>query len=360
MKILLFCSSVGLAHIVRSAELLKYLESKNVTCLLACCHDNRNGYNYMLKNGIIPVNSSEIYLTTKRILGVGIPKQIELAEAYKNDLKIVESYKPDTIISDWRFSTYAVASKTKIPCFQMLNYNWLFLMNLSYKSETFNKYYFIIYNAWLKVFRRFYRLFKIDIPDGGILGGNRFPILDAKWMITKPLNRPSQFSIVGPLQRSRVLNQTKKIDILISFGGHSLSGLEKKLVQILASLNFTYEIIMPSLLMETHDPQANFHRKLETARCLITHGGSGSIYSSILALTPFIVIPQHLEHLENGRQCEDLGICKCISHKQVSGKMINDIFKELIASRVQVKLRSLRESMIKMNAFESIYNLLNY
>jgi UDP:flavonoid glycosyltransferase YjiC (YdhE family) len=71
-----------------------------------------------------------------------------------------------------------------------------------------------------------------------------------------------------------------------------------------------------------------FPAALTKAKVVVTHGGSGSLYQSVMAGIPVVVVPQHLEHRDNGDAVVDAHV----------GTVARSLTKESLARAIEAAL----------------------
>lgn len=364
MKILFLVSSIGLAHIFRTLELARYIIERGHKIVFAC--GNRAPSVLLNTYGFDPMIIYESFFTRKIILGIGKPKANDLIKSYKNELQLIKETRPDLIVSDWRFTTWLSAATMNIPCVHIWNSSWGLLAGYpELVNQRFVKYYSYIISLWEYEINNFLKNIRGDNKktDEFVFRGKHNIIPDHIFFRSIDVEKVnSSCTFVGPLvpwpdNRNSEIKRTH--DITILFGGHNLSYLTKLIRNVASSMRLKIAVIDKTFHQVTNTSQFTFFPNLiKEGKVVVVHGGIGSIYQALLASKPILVLPQHLEHLDNGSCVEELGIGICLSTKLQNEKNIGEAIVKLMDNRFGNKVSEISSILLKSQPLDSSYNVI--
>ncbi len=368
MRVLMLVSSSSLGNISRSLELAKFLRDRGEDVFFAC----DNGYWSPLVNAydFTPISIFESRLYKSNENEIGIPKLPELMRALDNEKELILKIKPNVVISDWRMTARISTEITEVPCIQIWNSNWgLLAGHPEFVNPHFYQSYKAIVSSWQRKIDTLLNSIKISWTNDKFIMGGKFNIIPDHEIFRKlqVKNEKKDCVFVGPLvpwpvnwkdNSDKIINDTTH-DITIAFGGHNLPRLKQFIMDIALFLKLRV-FCLPS------GPPQNlskslfsfFPSELLQGRFVITHGGIGSIYQSLLVGKPLLVIPQHIEHLDNGFCVERLGVGICISPEQLNKSTLIDAFDSLISNSFVEKTRNMSYLLRKSIPYENSYDLI--
>ena len=342
MRILAIASSTGLSHIVRTLELARHMRRSG--------HDVFVGYGVgewrklAHSYGFAAEPLYEPELGPPFTMGIGSPTIRGLRLSYRSELALIEKIRPNLVIADWRFTAWASASAKGIPAVHLWNANWgMFAGHPEVVRHDLSPSYRKVLEAWKAALDAFrsevdYTVGRKEEPH--IFRGQLNLIPD------DPLFRSVDSSCdrgdlrwIGPLvpvptewSDGRKAATPKLLGI--AFGGHHLEQLHSMVERAGARSGFQ----PVDLRSDSHRPSSGagrvvqfsfFPLNLLECELVVSHGGAGSIYQSIMACKPVLALPQHLEQYDNGIQLERLGIGLCLHPKRQTEEEIQRAILEL-------------------------------
>ena len=320
MKILFFCSSIGLGHKIRVAKLIAALHANGVDCDLAMAAAPNND---LLR--LCPLHeyfeTTEISLQQSGFHHIGTPAQDDLHAAFLRDNQIIDRSRPSVIVYDWRPTIPASATLYQIPVVAVFNYCWGAFHGLqpefsSQLTASLNE----IALDRETALAEFYRTERIAIPASSVLN----LVADAEEFVSPNEIQPKHTFFTGPIvPRGDPLKITHVENgrVFIHFGGHELTPLHGVLENLLSKAGLLAVLPQAPAVSATKLDEL-FPQDLWSCNAVITHGGSGSVYQSLYAGKPLIVIPQHIEHEWYGRCVERLGLGKVLYEAELKERLI--------------------------------------
>lgn len=316
IRLLFLCGSTGIGHLARSLELARHLRSKGLEIVFACGDGKWRRLARLY--GFSAEKLYEPKMRNPSVFGIRAVSAGELSKAFESEVAALNRLSPVAAIADWRFTAAASAEACGVPCIQIWNANWgLFAGNESLMRRQLRTHYMKILEHWRSGFSTFFR--RIGRPDKRCIktifhgqlnlvaddpafrGRNNF-VKDGCWL--------------GPLVPwlpPRTMQTSLQADVAVAFGGHHLAGLTRKLMRTMRKAGLRYRVL-PARLRHLRSGRAFSFFPTEMLNCkvVVTHGGIGSIYQAMLAGKPMVVIPQQLEHFDNGLCVEAAGLGVCL------------------------------------------------
>jgi|GEM_PF-3552789 len=366
MKIL-FLVSGGISHLTRSLELARYLKEKNIEVVFACGKGKWEQLVHLY--GFVPKYIQEVKFEGRTIYGIKSFKSSNLLEVYKSELKVINTIKPDVIIADWRITARQSASLSRIPCIQIWNVNWGILGGY---PNVVNSDFFIAYkkliSKWTKEYKNFLKKINGD-DEVEFFNGNLNIVPDDPFF--RAVNYENDcIKLVGPIVPRPIMDIGNKclsrkkmlFDILICFGGHKLPNYAKFIIDVYSSKGIRVGVLKSERgRLRNRENFSFFPNILNKSKIVLTHGGSGTIYQSLLARKPLIVIPQHLEHMDNAKCVEKLNFGVVLFKNKLSKKSLLDAYNNVDGQHFYSKVNEYAELLNIMNPLEGTYSLIkNY
>lgn len=331
--------SGGAGHLARSLELARRMSKENVHIGIAC---GEGPWRSLV--GAYGFSADLLYepeLSRRTCHGIGQLRADELVRAHLSDLEVIRRYRPRVLVCDWRLTGMVSAQSAGVPCVQMWNANWSELACQGrWGFVSLRKQFEMVADFWRAPYAAFCAAAgageRTDVSEMFYGKVNLIPDHHT-FRSVESLNEAPDCFWLGPLVPWPVLQTTcssrPTYDVTVAFGGHDLRDLAEIVgcASRRAGLNVA---VLSSSLAQQSDGRAwyFFPDELLSCRVVVTHGGIGTIYQALLAGRPLLVLPQHLEHLDNGQCVERLGVGLCLPIGKTDEASVTAGLKRLMAS----------------------------
>lgn len=357
MRILFYCSSLGLGHKLRTAEIMKMLSERGHECHLCIAENKTNKYLKYYKISEIK-GTREHYFKGNNYYHIGKIDLTELIECYECDAKVLRKIKPNLIISDWRFTTLALSNKYSIPLINLCNYCWIGLF--TQVKELNIPFLPLVESSINDIISLQNKLVNhLNIPNPLKIKPVLNIVLEID-EITSVSNKISDCKFVGPvfpiikyLDRDSININNRKL--CIHFGGHSIPKILKDCYMGLYQNGFS---VKETKLSKFKNRLSLFPENMINSSCVITHGGSGSIYQSLSVGKPIIIIPQHIEHEINANLFVKDKVAVLLNSKDLTNEKIIVNYNKLVEKKIQTKLNNFKRLIDVSQSLSNIENLI--
>lgn len=292
------------------------------------------------------------------------------------EIKFIENFEPDVVVSDSRASSLLAARLLKIPRICILN------------------------QFQVRVPRRRHHLFLARIADSVTLtligkiwtSGNTVLIPDFPSPYTISignLNIPKSYmknvKLIGPILevhprelqsehdlRKKLGLPTDKPVIFVPISGavKEKAFLTGALRRILLEFPEDYEIIMSLGYPNTDNTPERHGNKtiykwipnrfeyLKACDLIIARAGHGTITQAMCYGKPIILIPTpgHTEQLNNAKQAQDLGVAKILLQQELSREKLRLTIQRILGSDMPKGLKLIQEEALKNDGLENAVN----
>jgi UDP:flavonoid glycosyltransferase YjiC (YdhE family) len=292
------------------------------------------------------------------------------------EIKFIENFEPDVVVSDSRASSLLAARLLKIPRICILN------------------------QFQVRVPRRRHHLFLARIADSVTLtligkiwtSGNTVLIPDFPSPYTISignLNIPKSYmknvKLIGPILevhprelqsehdlRKKLGLPTDKPVIFVPISGavKEKAFLTGALRRILLEFPEDYEIIMSLGYPNTDNTPERHGNKtiykwipnrfeyLKACDLIIARAGHGTITQAMCYGKPIILIPTpgHTEQLNNAKQAQDLGVAKILLQQELSKEKLRLTIQRILGSDMPKGLKLIQEEALKNDGLENAVN----
>jgi len=292
------------------------------------------------------------------------------------EIKFIENFEPDVVVSDSRASSLLAARLLKIPRICILN------------------------QFQVRVPRRRHHLFLARIADSVTLtligkiwtSGNTVLIPDFPSPYTISignLNIPKSYmknvKLIGPILevhprelqsehdlRKKLGLPTDKPVIFVPISGavKEKAFLTGALRRILLEFPEDYEIIMSLGYPNTDNTPERHGNKtiykwipnrfeyLKACDLIIARAGHGTITQAMCYGKPMILIPTpgHTEQLNNAKQAQDLGVAKILLQQELSREKLRLTIQRILGSDMPKGLKLIQEEALKNDGLENAVN----
>ena len=379
MKVYFAPCGIGLGHVGRCVPIARKLMEKKAEVLFSTY---REGIRYIEREKIPLVKAPPIGFQVKPDGTVDFKQtavnpgpflaSFTLLKQVNAEIRAIEKFKPDIVVSDSRISPLLAARILGIPRICILNQFQLIIPRK----------------------KRFLRLAKFaDFITLTIIGkmwtsGNTVLIPDFPkpyTICTGNLNIPKSYrknvKLIGPilpvhpdtlpkegeLRRKLKLSVDKPI-IFAPISGPVrerafLTGILRKLL-----LDFpkNYEIVMSLGYPNANDKPIrhsnltiykwipNRFEYLKAADIIISRAGHGTITHCMCYGKPMILIPtpSHTEQLSNAKQAEILGVAKTIQQEELNKERLLKSVKEILNSSIPERLKEIQKEVLNYDGLE--------
>lgn len=319
-KILYGLCSVGIGHAVRSREILKHLFKKNDVLIVT----SGTAYNYLNKffpKNMLNIEGFELAFKDNSVENFGTVavnlKKVsgKTWNKLKKCAEIIDSFKPDIVISDWEPFSSVYAKNRNLPLISIDNQHYIIFGE--YKLP--KKYWFQYLKA-RAVLQSLMR--KSDCYIITLLPGNKLK------------KRRNIYGVQAIIRKDVLKERAYKKDYVLVYQStksyEKLAGILKNVNQKFIIYGFDKNKIEGNLIFKKFNSGSGFTRDLANARAVIANGGFTLISEAIYLRKPLLVVPikKHFEQILNsvyvaknkyGEFYEDLDE-KSISHFLVNLK----------------------------------------
>lgn len=387
-KLLFFAESVSLAHIGRPLKLADWAKE--------------NGYQVHIATGLKGIqllnssgskhSHSEVFSISGEIFyqrvnqGKFFYTAAELENYVVAEIKVIEEVQPDFIVSDFRLTTAISARVKNIPLINLSNaywsphydckfpapqtgiFNW---MPEKLKTHLFNLLRPIAFKTFgqpLNAIRKKYNLTSVDDFRTHYTAGDYTLYMDHPEFVNLK-QPPFRHAFLGPViwapTLSEKINNLKKNCIYITMGS---SGNNQALTEIaIACLRLDRQLIISglgsaeaeklmALVPELKDkaiikPLVNADEILGNCDLTICHGGSGTVYQSLMASTPVLCFPHNPDQGLVAMAVKDGNWGSVISPSKTNADFIFQVITNLLND--QQKINAVNQFSKKLNAYSS-------
>jgi len=328
--ILFFAESVSLAHIGRPLVLAEWAKEQGYNIHIAT---GPKGVAILQKNApyipiteIFSISGEDFYQRVNQ--GKFFYTPTELEQYVESEIELIKIIKPDFIVSDFRLTTAISARVMEVPLINLSNAYWspfhdcqfqpphigfLNWMPENLKYKFFNLLRPIAFKTFgkpLNLLRKKYKLSHVNDFRTHYTAGDYTLYMDHPDFI-KLDHLPFRHSFLGPViwspRSAKKITTTKKNCIYITMGSSGnnqvLLEIAKACVTIDRQLIFSglcqveaekLFLAVPTLKQKSIvEPLMNPEEILKNCDLTICHGGSGTVYQSILANTPVLCFPHN-------------------------------------------------------------------
>jgi UDP:flavonoid glycosyltransferase YjiC (YdhE family) len=380
MKVYFAPCGIGLGHVGRCVPIARKLLEKRAVNVLFSTY--REGIRYVEREKIPLVKAPPIGFQVKPDGTVDFKQtavnpgpflaSFTLLKQVNAEIRTIESFKPDIVVSDSRISSLLAARILGIPRICILNQFQLIIPRK----------------------KRFLRLAKFaDFITLTIIGkmwtsGNTVLIPDFPkpyTICTGNLNIPKSYrknvKLIGPIlpiHPDKLASEEKlrkklnlPVDKPVIFAPISgpirerafLTGILRK---ILLDFPKDYEIVMSLGYPNANDKPIrhgnltiykwvpNRFEHLKASDIIISRAGHGTITHCMCYGKPMILIPtpSHTEQLSNAKQAEILGVAKTIQQEELSKEKLLKSVKEILNSPIPERLKEVQKEVLDYDGLE--------
>lgn len=384
-KLLFFAESVSLAHIGRPLVLAEWAKE--------------NGYQIHIATGAKGISTlqasecsipySEIYSITGETFynrvnqGKFFYTPAELDQYVEAEINIIKKIQPDFIISDFRLTTAVSARLMGVPLVNLSNAYWSPFYNCKFpppqtgifnwmpeslKNNLFNILRPIAFKTFgkpLNELRKKYKLSNVNDFRTHYTAGDYTLYMDHPDFI-KLEQPPFRHSFLGPViwspRSQNRLNNIKKNSIYITMGSSGnnqvLTEIAKACVKldrqlIISGLNKTEAaklvLAVPALSQKAIiEPLINAEAILPSCDLTICHGGSGTVYQSLMANTPVLCFPHNPDQGLVALAVKEGSFGAVVDPSHVNSNYILHSIQQLLND--QEKIKTIKNFSEKINA----------
>ncbi len=384
-------SSFG--HLLRAIAIAKYLENYEYDILFECSHEmlylpESYGLNCV---GVFEIGPKPVtntiedlkVISKRRIAGTEY-----ISRCLREELLIIDDFKPDCIIHDMRITTGIAASMRNIVSLSIHNielFDYPLGTVLPIALETLEE------MGISEVHRKkilgdiiivsdFSRLAPMNAIPKDIMSIINEGVEEVRYTGPILLTNPNELKDKASLKKK--YSHSMEPLIYITLGG-SPNNFETllKIINTVKGVKANYIIAAGSeTIMEKIKATVNafnsstdslgaivlcmpfFKNNIEVIKAAdlcITHGGHGTVFETISCRTPLIVIPQNDEQRENGRKSVKLGCGILIETDDISQTLHNNIKKMLQNKRVTRNCYQASERILSTLGVESVKKYLD-
>ena len=377
MRVIFCPSGVGLGHVGRCIPIARNLESSGIQILFSTY---REGFNYVQKEGFNVVKSPDIGVAVKPDGSIDFRKTTvnpgpfitiyTIMQQIDAEINIMQSFKPDVVVSDSRASSLLAAKFLGIPRICILNQFQVFIP----RRKRFLKLARIADATTMTLVGRIWAdTIQALIPD--------FPppytISNKNLHIPKAYHKKMKFICPILPVNSTDLPEKKQLRKKLGLDDDKhvifapISGPAKErayftgiLRQILQEFPENYQIVMslgyPNSSIETikngnliiHGWLSNRFEYMKASDIIVSRGGHGTISQSICFGRPMVLIPtpSHTEQYNNSKKAAELGVAEIIKQENLSKEILLTKIKNILDNKtLQSRAIQLQKDILKCN-----------
>ena len=377
MRVIFCPSGVGLGHVGRCIPIARNLESSGIQILFSTY---REGFNYVQKEGFNVVKSPDIGVAVKPDGSIDFRKTTvnpgpfitiyTIMQQIDAEINIMQSFKPDVVVSDSRASSLLAAKFLGIPRICILNQFQVFIP----RRKRFLKLARIADATTMTLVGRIWAdTIQALIPD--------FPppytISNKNLHIPKAYHKKMKFICPILPVNSTDLPEKKQLRKKLGLDDDKhvifapISGPAKErayftgiLRQILQEFPENYQIVMslgyPNSSVETikngnliiHGWLSNRFEYMKASDIIVSRGGHGTISQSICFGRPMVLIPtpSHTEQYNNSKKAAELGVAEIIKQENLSKEILLTKIKNILDNKtLQSRAIQLQKDILKCN-----------
>ena len=399
MKILFLPFTPSLAHITRCLSIADTMKANNHNCLFAV---GTEGKEFINKAGyhaaIVPEIDSETFKKSKGWTWLTKKYFVDNLHA---EGKIIDEYKPDIIIYDFRFTSKLAAKIKSIKSCSVVHTSALSLIidrkntvpkiianeDLSYKKNIKDRIFGFIFPKVFKMLMhkpvkkirsvlRQYNLRNIDVIFD-LLNGDFLLIADIMEFIPEGLKIPENAHLVGPLMWSgwdtdrnfQLPAPVEKPIIYITMGStvdakptilkliNSLKELPYTIIISKGQVDYDKNTLPDNVFLYSYVPGNLVASK---SSLVIYHGGHETLMQTVSNGVPSLVIPVNPDQILVAKQIKSLGIGNYLRHPRsfisdkeplkyfLAKEIKEEVLKIMHDERYKLKCKVLQNSVTKM------------
>lgn len=333
-KIIFFPAEAGIAHITRSLAIAEALLNRGHQILFAL-HPSKYP---LIKSTKVPLHPNTLFLEDSH---VPVFNSLNTPDFYtphiKADQKLIDSFKPDIVVADFRLPSLVAAFARQLPTYWISGSAALpqgcYIPNPGYHR--------LAHRLLTPIFQRIVARTKFNFlkplcQSASQLGISTSPkqiFSFPTWIVPEPahylptINSPQPTHFVGPIfwdgfecPAPRWLPQITKSkrSVYLTFGG---TGFDRRkltsLTKLLLDQNFTVVVSYsniasasdfpdhPNLFVDQYLPGFKIAKKVDLVIC---HGGFGTITQAIFSGTPVVSIPFNIDQIFHSLRLRELGL----------------------------------------------------
>ena len=369
-RILFIAEAVTLAHVARVFTLANSLDRNTYEILIACDPRYKNlfsSYNIPTKS-IYTISSNSFSTALEK--GTPIYKTTTLEKYVTEDLKLIDDFKPDVVVGDFRISLAISATKSQIPYITLTNAYWSPFAEINYPVpdipitkifgakiaqtmfDIVRPFVFSLHTKPLnKVFKKF------GLPDLGsdlrntYTWANHVIYADLPEMVSMK-TLPSNHHFIGPVLWSPSIPlpkwwdelNTEKPIIYLNLGSSGKKSIIPQVLDWLSELdaNIVCATASDNALQTDHNnvfisSYLPGDKVCERAAVVICNGGSPTTYQALSKGVPILGIPHNLDQFLNmqgilkfnaGLQLRTNQIKRTLIQSSITALLDNHIYRE--------------------------------
>ena len=360
MRVMFCPSGVGLGHVGRCIPIARNLESENAKILFSTY---REGFKYVQNEGFNVVKSPDIGVAVKPDGSIDFRKTTvnpgpfitvhTIMKQIDAEINIMQSFKPDVVVSDSRASSLLAAKFLGIPRICILNQFQVFIprrkrfLKLARIADATTMTFvgriwadtiqalipdfpppYTISNKNLHIPKAYHKKMRFicpilpvtsaDLPEKKQLRKN-LGLDDNKYIIFAPISGPAkERAYFTGILRKILQDFPENYQIVMSLG------YPKNSVSTINNGNLIIHGWLP-----------NRFEYMKASDLIISRGGHGTISQSICFGRPMILIPtpSHTEQYNNSKKAVELGVAEIIKQEKLSIELLLDKIRYILCNK---------------------------
>jgi UDP-N-acetylglucosamine--N-acetylmuramyl-(pentapeptide) pyrophosphoryl-undecaprenol N-acetylglucosamine transferase len=385
MRVYFAPCGMGLGHVGRSTPIAKKLLKGNAEVMFSTYQE---GIRYIEHEKLPLVKAPPIGVQVKPDGSVDFRQTavnpgpflacFTILQQINAELRFLESFKPDIVVSDSRLTTLLAARLLGIPRICILNQFQVIVPRRKHHLTLARFADHITLTLIGKMWTSGNTVLIPDFPPPYTISTGNLNIPKSykkNVRLIGPIleTRPNQLKTTEELRKKLDLSSDKPV-IFAPISGPTkekafLTGILRK---IFLDFPEPYEVIMslgyPKTDSEpTHNNNVTFYRwipnrfeYLKACDIVIARAGHGTITQTMCYGKPMILVPTpgHTEQINNAKQARDLGIAEIILQKELTKENLLKTIQQILKNGTPERLRMIQEEVLKHNGLENAVQII--
>jgi UDP:flavonoid glycosyltransferase YjiC (YdhE family) len=385
MRVYFAPCGIGLGHVGRAIPIAKKLLRENNVVMFSTYRD---GIRYVENEKLQLMKAPPIGFQVKPDGSIDFRQtainpgpflsSFTVLEQLNAELRFIESFRPDIVVSDSRISPLIAARILRIPRICMLNQFQVIIPRRKHHLQLARLADSITLTLVGKMWTSGNTLLIPDFPPP-------YTISVGNLQIPKPYKkrvrligpilevRPNQLKTKEELRRELKLPSDKPV-IFVPISGPIkekafLSGVLRK---ILLGFPEDYEVIMSLGNPNTEGKPVRYgnvtifkwipnrFEYLKACDIVIARAGHGTITQAMCYGKPLILIPTpgHTEQINNAKQAQDLGVARILLQKELTKEKLLKSTRQIVESKTAERLETIQREILKFDGLENAVRII--
>ena len=380
MRVYFAPCGIGLGHVGRTVPIARRLSQKNATIVFSTYQE---GIDYVKNVKFSLIKAPAVGFKVKPDGTIDFRRtaikpgpffaSFTLLKQIVAEIRFIESFKPDVVVSDSRASSLIAARMLQLPRVCILNQFQVIIPRKVHHLQLARFADSITLTLIGKIWTNVDTVLVPDFPPPYTISLGNLSIPKSyrkKAKLIGPILevRPNQLPTKEELRRKLGLPVDKPV-IFVPISGSTkekafLTGILRK---IFLEFPEEYEIVMslgyPSaggkpvrygnLTIFKWVP--NRFEYLKTCDMIVARAGHGTITQAMCYGKPAILVPTpgHTEQISNAKQARDLGVARVLSQSNLGKESLLEVVKQIIAGKMREEVEEMQDEVLKHDGLEN-------